>query len=415
MDFQLKKMSLSTQTIEVLQYASIPLISGFIGWFTNWVAIWMTFNPIEFFGIKKIYLGWQGIIPAKSPKMAGLTVDMLMSKLIDVDALFKQLNPQQVRKIMEPALQKTTENIIHQLMREEAPGIWERLPHNIKKQLYDRVERELPGVIEEMFKDIQNNIHDLLDFKRMVMDALLKDKKLMNEIFLRCGKDEFRFIERSGWYFGMLFGLVQMVVWYFYKGNWVLPFFGILVGYATNWLALKLIFEPAHPRKFFFWNIQGLFVKRQPEVSDEYGKIMANQVLNSKNVFEALLNGPTSYKLLDVIERNIHVAIDSSLGNIKPFVTLSLGTKKYLQLKGGIIRIFVKELPDSIKSVENYVDETFDLENSISNKLRSLPPDEFVGVLRPVFQEDEWILILVGAVLGGVAGLIQLILVFGIS
>ncbi|MBX7225689.1 MAG: hypothetical protein K1X55_06645 [Chitinophagales bacterium] len=408
-------MSISTQTIEILQYVSIPLISGFIGWFTNWVAIWMTFNPIEFFGIKKIYLGWQGIIPAKAPKMAGLTVDMLMSKLINVDDLFKQLDPQKVRKIMEPALQKTTENIVHLIMREEAPAVWERIPINIKKQIYDRVERELPTVIEEMFKDIQNNIHDLIDFKQMVVAALLKDKKLMNEIFLRCGKNEFRFIEHSGWYFGMLFGLIQAVIWYFYKGNWVLPFFGVLVGYATNWLALKLIFEPATPRKFLFWNIQGLFIKRQPEVSDEYGKIMAEEVLNAQNVFEALLNGPTSYKLLDVIERNIHLAIDSGFGNAKPLITLSIGTKKYLSLKGKVIRTFVKELPDSLKSIESYTDEAFDLKNSISNKLRSLSPDEFVGVLRPVFQEDEWILILVGAVLGGVAGLIQLLLVFGVQ
>ena len=42
--------------------------------------------------------------------------------------------------------------------------------------------------------------------------------------------------------------------------------------------------------------------------------------------------------------------------------------------------------------------------------MSSLPPDEFVGFLRPVFQEDEWKLILVGAILGMVAGFLQLLI-----
>lgn len=92
--------------------------------------------------------------------------------------------------------------------------------------------------------DIKKNIHELLDFKKMIIDALVNDKRLMNDIFKKCGAEEFKFIERSGWYFGALFGLIQMVVWYYYKGNWVLPVFGVIVGYATNWLALKLIFSP---------------------------------------------------------------------------------------------------------------------------------------------------------------------------
>ena len=37
---------------------------------------------------------------------------------------------------------------------------------------------------------------------------------------------------------------------------------------------------------------------------------------------------------------------------------------------------------------------------------------EFEGILRPIFQEDEWILILVGAILGALAGVGQLVFLF---
>lgn len=49
---------------------------------------------------------------------------------------------------------------------------------------------------------------------------------------------------------------VQALVYFFYKGAWVLPAAGFLVGYGTNWVALKLIFEPAHPKNFGCFTLQ---------------------------------------------------------------------------------------------------------------------------------------------------------------
>ncbi len=61
---------------KILQMITIPFVSGFIGWITNYVAIKMTFYPISFWGIPP-YLGWQGIIPRKAHKMAGKAVDLI--------------------------------------------------------------------------------------------------------------------------------------------------------------------------------------------------------------------------------------------------------------------------------------------------------------------------------------------------
>lgn len=404
-------IEITEQQIEILKYISIPLGSGFIGWLTNWFALVMTFSPLEFWGIKP-YLGWQGIIPSKAPKMAAISADMLMTKLINIEEIFERLDYKQIAIEMSPSLDKISQKIIEEVMHEQAPRVWANVPANIKKIAYKRTADELPAIVEEMFGDIKKNIHELLDFKKMMVDALIEDKGLMVEIFKKCGKQEFKFIERSGWYFGALFGLIQMSVWYFYKGNWVLPVFGVIVGYATNWLALKLIFEPQKPIKIGPWKLQGLFIKRQKEVSDEYGKIVAKEILNSKNIFEALLNGPSSHKLLDLIESNAIQAIDTALGLSKPFITLAIGTEKYIQIKNLIIRRFVSELPKPFESIMDYSEKAFDLENTLSSKLKALPPEEFVDVLRPIFQEEELTLILVGAALGGVAGLLQYFVVF---
>ena len=50
---------------------SIPIVAALVAWATNWVAVQMTFYPIEFFGVRPFF-GWQGIIPSKAEKMAGI-------------------------------------------------------------------------------------------------------------------------------------------------------------------------------------------------------------------------------------------------------------------------------------------------------------------------------------------------------
>ena len=55
------------------------------------------------------------------------------------------------------------------------------------------------------------------------------------------------------------------------------------------------------------------------------------------------------------------------------------------------------------------------IEELLRERMESLPPEEFQDLLRPCFQEDEMKLILTGAVLGFLAGIAQLVFVFGWS
>ena len=40
----------------------------------------------------------------------------------------------------------------------------------------------------------------------------------------------------------------------------------------------------------------------------------------------------------------------------------------------------------------------------MGKKMQAMTPLEFEGLLRPVFKQEEWILIMTGAILGGLVG-----------
>ncbi len=395
-----------------LQFISIPIISGIVGWGTNVLALKMTFYPLEFWGIKP-FLGWQGIIPSKAEKMAKISVNLWTTKLVNVKELFSQLEPAMVAEEMRPQFDRIAKEIMDEIMAKQSPEVWSKIPESVKRMTYARISRDMPGVVAEIMFDVKDNIEEVFNIEEMVIDRLTADKQLMVEMFLNCGKEEFKFIERSGFYFGFLFGLIQMVIWYYFPEWWILPLAGLIVGYATNWLALKLIFEPIQEKTVFGMKFQGLFIKRQNEVSEEYAKMLTEEIFTFDRIFAAIINGTTKDKFIDLVLKHAERGIDEGVGISKPVVNLVAGKRNYDKMKNIVLDKVIREMPSSVNPVFNYADEVMDLETVFRTKMQALSPPEFVGFLRPVFQEDELKLILIGAVLGMAAGFAQLYLVFG--
>ena len=396
---------------EIWAYMAIPIISAIVGWGTNVLALKMTFFPLEFVGIPP-YLGWQGIIPAKAGAMAEKSVDLLTSKLITVEERFSYIDPEEVARQMEPELERISRRVINESMEAQAPLLWLAVPPTQREKLYERVRAELPGIVISMTSEIKEHIDELFDLKGMVRKILVRDKALLNEIFLRVGSKEFRFIERSGLYFGFLFGLIQMVIWYFYKPWWFLPAAGLAVGYATNWLALKLIFFPQKAWRIGPFVFQGLFIKRQKAVAAEYATIVAEQIMTSRNIFESILHGKTSHKLMEMVREHVAQTVDSTAGSSKQWIKLLAGTKKYEVIKNIATSGVIEDLRVAIAQIYDYTEDALDMKETMEERMAQLPPDEFAGFLRPVFQEDELKLILVGAFLGMLAGLAQWYILF---
>lgn len=397
---------------EFWQYLSIPVIAALIGWTTNWLAIKMTFFPLEFVG-KPPLLGWQGIIPSKAQKMASISVDATISKIGTVREIFEQIDPKVLSAHVVCTVEPRIEEYVDEMMLKEYPTFWENLPASARKMVYERVRKSTPQLVDNLVDDIAENVEDLLDIKGMVIEKLSSDKKLLNRIFLECGDAEFRFIVNSGLYFGFLFGLVQMAVWYNYQNWWVLPLFGLLVGWATNWIALNVIFRPLHPKKIGPFSIHGLFLKRQPEVAASFCHIITHEILTVGNIIGAILKGPKGDRARNMVKKHIKPIVDETAGVGKAFTQMAIGPTGFATLKGKVGEKAIELSQTSFNNPVFEADRARAVESIMVERMVALSSEEFQDLLRPCFQEDEFKLIMVGASLGLLAGIGQLVFVFG--
>ncbi len=286
-------------------YIAIPIAAALVGWFTKIVAIQMMFKPLEFKGIRP-FLGWQGQIPKRAPKMAAVAVDSVTSGVLKPEELFDRIDPEDLARELEEPLHEATAEIVDAIMLEFQPRVWRTLPGSVKRTVIARVERRAPAAARNMMDSLRSNLDQVFDLKHMVVSNLVRDKALLNRMFQQIGGDAFKFLIRCGLIFGAYVGLVQTVVFGITGADLVLPLFGLINGGLTDYIALTMIFRPKQERWIapgIKW--QGLFHNRRPQVTRDYAAILAKDILTPAAILDSLLTGPMSDKFFEIIQDEI--------------------------------------------------------------------------------------------------------------
>ena len=409
---------------------SIPLFTGAIGYLTNWSGVWMLFNPIHFKGVRvpgllaiasilprKIAqipgvahggIGWQGIIPSRAAKMGSIAVDKGIAKLGSPTDFYEQLEPDKIAEHILDTARDDIREVTERILEREHPDLWHDLPPQLRERVHQRVQKQLPGIVREVTDDIGANIEHLMDVKLMVIRRIEERPELANRIFQDVGKKELRFIINFGFFFGAALGFPMVFITEALPYWYVLPIGGVIIGYVTNWMALWMIFEPVEPRKIGPFKIQGLFIRRQPEVADVYAGIIADDIVTLSNMGDELLNGPQSDRTRWMIESRLRPAVDRSIGAARPAVRIAVGARQYDAIRESIATEAVEYTMTPLSDPAFNRQQSSEMRDLIGSRMRELPPADFQDLLRSAMREDEWLLLLHGAVLGFAAGLLHL-------
>lgn len=139
-----------------------------------------------------------------------------------------------------------------------------------------------------------------------------------------------------------------------------------------------------------------------------YAKTISKSVLTSKNILASLIAGPATERLFALVHQHVKTACDEFAGSSRSLITITVGSEMYARIKDDICSRILDALPALFTSLEQYTDRALDMEPLLREKMAELPSEEFEGMLHPVFQEDEWKLVLMGGVLGVVIGFAQI-------
>ena len=415
---------------------SIIPVTAFVTWAHVWMALKMVFYPINFWGfhVGPVPVGWQGIVPRKAGRISGIITDNTLSKLGSIQEFLQAMDPDDMARIIGEQVGFELEHLIDEVMMDRNAVLWENLPYSIKRRIYAQAHKQLPQVLKELVTELTMNVESLVDMRDMVVSQMEGDRRLMVRMFLKVGQKEINFIWHISALIGMFFGLFQMVVWFVVPWHWTVPFWAAIWGFLTNWIAIWMVFNPVEPHyikypQFFkrtadhrfpwikpviprigTYNIQGAFMKRQEEVSDVFASVVTEDLITLKSIMTEMMYGGKKDKTRRIVKRHINEIMETPL--VRTSLQLSLGPKEYAKLKTDLIDRSIEITMVPVSDPAFNASRAQKIYQMFRDRIRDLTPNQFQNLLRPAFQEDEWILIVLGGVTGFVAGLIHLFVAF---
>jgi hypothetical protein len=122
-------------------------------------------------------------------------------------------------------------------------------------------------------------------------------------------------------------------------------------------------------------------------------------------------DGPNRQHLLDILEGQVEDSMKEYERDA--MVAMLVSKDKLEEAKADLLdRVRNADMSES-RQIKTFADQSRRIHAQMEENLGSLDADQFGGILRPVFQKDEWKLILAGGVIGTGIGALQVVLLFG--
>ncbi|KYP13704.1 DUF445 family protein [Flavihumibacter sp. CACIAM 22H1] len=189
----------------------LPVISAFIGWFTNWIAIRMLFHPRA----PKKFLGItiQGIFPKRQQQFAEKLGKLVSQELLSFDEIAGKLTNPGNLSSLTPHVEEHIDHFLRVKLKEAMPMISMFIGDKTIAQLKGIFMDELQQLFPVIMEKYMGTLKEQLDLEKIVVEkvsAFSTDK--LEEILLQIMAKEFRFVEIIGAVLGFLIGLVQIAI-----------------------------------------------------------------------------------------------------------------------------------------------------------------------------------------------------------
>lgn len=189
----------------------IPIISAFIGWITNWVAIKMLFRPKQ---PKKILgITFHGIFPKRQVQFAEHLGKLVSKELLSFSDIEKKIiHPANLKKIM-PLVDEHIEHFLKNKLSTALPMLSMFIGDKTIQQLKETFMVELEELFPILMKNYIGSLQKELDLEKIVIEKVSNfSSEKLEEILLQIMSKEFKFVEIIGAVLGFMIGLLQVFI-----------------------------------------------------------------------------------------------------------------------------------------------------------------------------------------------------------
>jgi uncharacterized membrane protein YheB (UPF0754 family) len=187
----------------------------------------------------------------------------------------------------------------------------------------------------------------------------------------------------------------------------LLPTVGALIGWLTNWIAIKMLFRPRKPMGAGFLKLQGLIPKRRHDLARKIGEVVERELINHEDITRRI-NTPEFHENIRArVEKHVELFVKERLYSIPV-----LGKVVPLEAVANRVRDFVvdevqKLVPSMVEGFTKDLEDKLQFRKIVTEKVEAFELDKFENIVFSIARKELQYIEILGGVLGFVIGLIQ--------
>jgi len=191
---------------------------------------------------------------------------------------------------------------------------------------------------------------------------------------------------------------------------YTLPFIGALIGWLTNYIAIKMLFHPRNEVKIFFIPVHGVFPKRQKALARKLGQVVSEELVSAQDVTAHLKEKATSEAVLNHIALRLEEGISSRLPGAFPILAILKSSDMAEKIKNMLLDQMGSLNEELIDKLSGELEEELDVQRIVEEKVSAFSSDKLEAILISIMRREFKFVEMVGAVLGFFIGVAQILL-----
>jgi uncharacterized membrane protein YheB (UPF0754 family) len=188
------------------------------------------------------------------------------------------------------------------------------------------------------------------------------------------------------------------------------PLIAALIGWITNYIAVKMIFRPRKEINLLGIKIIGLIPKRKANLAEKIAETVEQELISHRDIKEIIQSAEFHTQASTVIRSKIENFINTKTSN-NTLLTLFVSPDIVSKLSATLMEELEKEIPGMIDSLFQNVESKLDFRKIIRDKIMGYDLSKLESIIYSIASRELKAIEYLGGVLGFIVGLIQLVII----
>ena len=187
----------------------------------------------------------------------------------------------------------------------------------------------------------------------------------------------------------------------------LLVLIGAMIGWITNFIAIKMLFRPYKEINFFFFKIQGLLPKRKNEIGKSIAEVVENELVSIKDIISEISADDFEKNMSGIIDKILESKLKEEILKNFPMAAFFLSDSMLEKIKGIIKQSILDNKEEMIRAFGEYLESKVDIKKIIIEKVDGFSLEKVEEIIISLAKKELKHIEYIGAVLGAVIGFVQ--------